>query len=46
MIEEVGVSSSNLVKEADLTVSEDRAFEYYERLLPKLTRFDFLGVLF
>ncbi|MGQ9645175.1 MAG: glycoside hydrolase 5 family protein [Thermodesulfobacteriota bacterium] len=46
MIEEVGVSSSNLFKEAEATVSEERAFEYFERLLPKLTRCGFLGVLF
>jgi endo-1,4-beta-mannosidase len=45
MIEEVGVSSSTLVEE-ELTVSEDKAFDYYQRLLPRLTRFGFLGVLF
>jgi endo-1,4-beta-mannosidase len=53
LIEEVGVSSrsrvsltSNLFKEGEMIVSEDRAYEYYERLLPKLTGFGFLGVLF
>ncbi|MFB3887729.1 MAG: beta-galactosidase [Thermodesulfobacteriota bacterium] len=46
MIEEVGVSSSNFFKEGELTVSEDKAFDYYEHLLPRLTGFDFLGVLF
>ena len=46
MIEEVGVSSSKLFKEGELTVSEDRTFEYYDRLLPRLTGFGFLGVLF
>jgi endo-1,4-beta-mannosidase len=46
MIEEVGIPSSNLFEEGELTVSEERAFEYYECLLPRLTGFGFLGVLF
>ncbi len=45
LIEEVGVSSSNGMK-GELIVSEDQAFDYYERLLPRLGSFDFLGVFF
>jgi hypothetical protein len=46
MVEEVGISSSNLFEDGELTVSEDKVFEHYERLLPRLTCFGFLGVLF
>lgn len=45
LIEEVGVSSSKGMK-GELIVSEDQAFDYYERLLPRLGSFDFLGVFF
>ncbi|MEM2936779.1 MAG: hypothetical protein QW231_06355 [Candidatus Bathyarchaeia archaeon] len=46
LIEEVGIPSSNVFGDGDRIVSEDRAFEYYERLLQKLARFPFLGVFF
>lgn len=45
LIEEVGVSSSNEVR-GEFIVTEDQAFEYYERLLSRLGGFDFLGAFF
>ncbi len=46
MMEEVGVPSRKVLKEEGMTLSEDRASDYYERLVPKLARCSFLGVLF
>ncbi len=45
LIEEVGIPSSNLYSEEGWIVSEEKAFEYYERLFPKLGSAGFLGAL-
>lgn len=45
LIEEVGIPSSNTVR-GEKIVSEDKAYQYYERLLNRLIPYPFLGVLF
>lgn len=45
LIEEIGIPSSNTYKN-DLIVSEEDAYNYYERLLKKLKSYPFIGTLF
>jgi len=45
LIEEVGIPSSKTHRH-EKVVTEDEAFEYYERLLKRLRPFPFLGIIF
>jgi len=45
LIEEVGISCANELRES-LVFTEEEAYEFYERLLKRLRRYPFLGVLF
>jgi len=45
LIEEVGIPSSNSFED-NMIVSEEEAYQYYERLLKKLKKYSFLGTIF
>ncbi len=45
LIEEVGIPSSEKFN-YEKVISEEMAFDYYERLLKKLDRYPFIGILF